>query len=62
MAIQVVCDDCKRVLRDSEDATGAEPEPQGTLQLTFNGKTLFHMDLCPRCSRKYLKKLQEPHE
>lgn len=62
--IQVVCDNCSYVLRNSDDSTGAEPEISATLKLSIskgeNGVVPLHMDLCLKCAKKYLAVLKDP--
>lgn len=67
--IQVVCDNCKRVLRDTPDEANKDngdwkPDVHATLKLHVqqgdNSVRPIDMDLCLRCAKKYLAVLKRP--
>lgn len=54
--IRMECDSCEKLLGDDEACYTL------SLKGTKEDSVVrpLHMDLCPRCARKYLKAIQEP--
>lgn len=60
--ITISCDNCGKILRNSNDAVGAEPEKRVTLvvQVEDSSKRIIDMDLCIHCAKRYVGVLKEP--
>jgi hypothetical protein len=69
VTIQVVCDNCRVVLRNEPDEANAgnadwKPDVHATLKLHVTQGNMdarpIDMDLCLKCAKRYLKVLKEP--
>lgn len=62
--IQVICDNCSKVLRDkpSEANPEAKPEKRVTLKMHVESTNSYpiDMDLCVSCAKRYIGVLKEP--
>ena len=62
--IKIVCDNCGKELREGKENMNpnAKPEKRVTLKMHIEGTASYpiDMDLCVRCAKQYVAKLNEP--